>query len=113
MPAHELPHRHIALAAAAIAGTVAGAVAVVLLWLHAEDLAPGGRRLEQPYSRLMPGPALQSAPQIDLAAYRAEQQRRLGGSGWVDARQRIVHIPIDDAMALLLERAASAPEAGR
>lgn len=109
----ELPTGRIAIAAAAIAGTVLAAVAVVLLWLHAHHMPLGGRQLEQPYTRLMPGPALQSAPQPELATYRAEQAARLHGSGWVDASGRIVHIPIEDAMALLVARSASASEAGR
>ncbi len=109
----ELPGGRIALAAAAIAGTVMAAVAGVLLWLHADRMPAGGRRLEQPYTRLMPGPALQSAPQPELAADRARQAQRLHGSGWVDAPRRIAHIPIEDAMALLVARGASAPEAGR
>lgn len=110
---HELPTARIAIAAAAIAGTVIAAVVIVLLWLNARQMPPSGRQLEQPYTRLMPGPALQSAPQPELAAYRAQQAERLRSSGWVDAPQRIARIPIDDAMALLAARSASAPEAKR
>jgi len=109
----ELPAGRIAIAAAAIAGIVIGAVALVLLWLHARHMPPGGAQLEQTYTRAMPGPALQSAPQPELAAYRAQQARRLHGSGWVDTPGRIAHIPIEDAMALLAARGASAPEARR
>lgn len=105
----ELPAGRIAIAAAAIAGIVIGAVALVLLWLHARHMPPGGAQLDQPYTRVMPGPALQSAPQPELAAYRAEQARQLHGSGWVDAPGRIAHIPIEDAMDLLVARGASAP----
>lgn len=113
MLAPELPGTRIAIAAAAIAGTVIGAVAVVLLWLQATHMPPGGERLQQPYARVMPGPALQSAPQPELARYRAQQQERLHGSGWVDAAQGVVHIPIEDAMALLAAGGASAPGARR
>jgi hypothetical protein len=109
----ELPTSRIAIAAATIAGTVMAAVAVVLLGLQARQMPPGGRQFEQPYTRLMPGPALQSAPQPELASYRAQQAERLHGSGWVDAPGRIARIPIEDAMALLVARGASAPEAGR
>jgi hypothetical protein len=110
MPRPEVPAGRVALAAAAMAGTVIGVVAVVLLWLHEARMPSGGPRLARPDARAMPGPALQSAPQPELAAYRAEQAQRLHGSGWVDARARIVHIPIEDAMALLVARTASAPE---
>jgi hypothetical protein len=113
MRSPEVPAGRIAIAAATIAGTVVGAVAVVLLWLHARGLPPGGQRLSRPYTLVVPGPALQSAPQPDLAAYRAEKARRLQARGWVDAGHGIVHITIDDAMALMAARAASAPEGRR
>lgn len=109
MAAPELRSGRIALAAAAIAGSVIAAVAVVLLWLHQQGMPPGGARLDQPYTLAMPGPALQSAPQLDLAAYRAAKARRLNSLGWVDAAQGMAHLPIDEAMALMAARAASMP----
>lgn len=113
MQGPEVPGRRIAIAAAAIAGTVIGAVILVLLWLHVREVPPGGQGLRQPYTLTLPGPALRSAPQPDLAAYRTEKALRLHGRGWVDAQQGIVHIPIEEAMALLAAHAASAPEGGR
>jgi hypothetical protein len=107
MSAPELPTGRIALAGAAIAGTVLGVVVLVLLVLHARGVPPGGERLAQPYTLGVPGPKLQSAPQPELAAYQAEKAARLHGRGWVDAGAGIVHIPIEDAMALLAARAAS------
>ena len=108
----ELPGRRIAISAAAIAGTVLAAVVIVLLWLHARHVPPGGPALQRPYTLAMPAPALQSAPQPDLSAYLAEKMRQLHGRGWVDRTQGLAHIPIEDAMALLATRAASAPEGG-
>ena len=113
MQGPEVPGRRIAMAAAAIAGTVIGAVILVLLWLQVRDMPPAGQGLRQPYTLTVPGPALQSAPQPDLAAYRAEKAQRLHGRGWVDAQRGIVHIPIEEAMALLAGHAASAPEGGQ
>lgn len=107
-----LATRRIAWAGASIAGTVLGVVAVVLLWTHERPIPPGGDRLAQPYTAHVPGPALQSAPQIDLQAYRAEKQAWLHGTAWVDGERRVARIPIDDAMALLAARAASAPASG-
>lgn len=43
-------------------------------------------------------PRLQIDPAADLAAYRAAEERRLAGYGWVDKQRRIVRIPIDEAM---------------
>jgi hypothetical protein len=112
MSAPELPTGRIALAGAAIAGTVLGVVALVLLVLHARGLPPGGQQLAQPYRFSVPGPSLQSAPQPDLAAYRTAKEARLHGRGWVDSGAGIVHIPIEDAMALLAAPAASGAEGG-
>jgi hypothetical protein len=103
----------IALAGGAIAVTVALAVVVVLAWLHASGMPPGGLRLRRDYALTVDAPPLQGAPQLDLQAYRAEKARRLHETAWVDASQGIARIPIDDAMALMLQRAASAPESGR
>jgi len=109
----ELPVGRIALAGAAVAGTVLGAVGVVLLWLHAHELPAGGERPAQTVVLVGAGPALQSAPQPDLARYRAEKARELHALGWVDGGRGIARIPIDDAMALLAAHAASAPETAR
>ena len=43
-------------------------------------------------------PDLQTAPQQDLAAFRAEEDRQLKMLGWVDRNAGIARIPVDDAM---------------
>lgn len=111
MPAREVAVGKIALAGGAIALMVALVVATVLGWLHLRGTPPGGERLGRPYSLTVPGAPLQSAPQPDLRAYRAQKQRQLHGLGWVDAPHGLVHIPIEQAMALMAARSASAPEA--
>jgi hypothetical protein len=55
--------------------------------------------------RLPPEPRLQSAPQADIHALRAQERERLSAYGWVDAAGGVVHIPIDEAMRLYAERA--------
>src|SRR4051812_9224401 len=101
MSGPDLRAGRIAIAGAAIAGTVIGVVAVVLLWLHERQLPAGGARLPQPYTLAIPGPALESAPQPALQGYREEKSRQLHGRGWVDVAHGIVHIPIEDAMTLM------------
>lgn len=49
-------------------------------------------------------PRLQANPRADLREYRAREQRRLHGYGWVDRDAGVVHVPIDRAMDLLVER---------
>jgi hypothetical protein len=43
-------------------------------------------------------PRLQIDPAADLAAHRASEQSQLMSYGWVDRRQGVVHIPVDQAM---------------
>ncbi|MBL0423974.1 hypothetical protein [Ramlibacter alkalitolerans] len=104
----DLRGRPVLLAGLAIAATIALVVASVFLLLRHWQLAPGADRVP---ARLAapPAPALQSAPQQDLAAYRAEKERALHTLAWVDRAHGIARIPIEDAMELLLRRAGSAP----
>jgi hypothetical protein len=62
--------------------------------------------------RLPPEPRLQSNPPNDLRELRAEEDKILSSYGWVDKDAGIVRIPIDRAMALVVERGlpARAPE---
>lgn len=59
------------------------------------------------------GPLLQPDPVRDMNAMRAEQLGRLNSYGWVDREKGIVHVPIENAMAMAIERSmvkAQAPE---
>jgi hypothetical protein len=47
---------------------------------------------------------LQVNPERDLAVYKAESESMLNGYGWVDSDAGRVHIPIEQAMDLALER---------
>ncbi|MBB3230943.1 hypothetical protein [Halomonas stenophila] len=51
-----------------------------------------------------PAPRLQAIPQRDLAAFEARMTRELTHYGWVDREAGIVRLPIERAMALLVER---------
>jgi hypothetical protein len=51
-----------------------------------------------------PEPRLQTNPRADLQALRAEEHALLETYGWIDQPDGIVHIPIDRAMALTVER---------
>jgi hypothetical protein len=55
-------------------------------------------------SRLPPLPRLQVNPVDDLDLVRVQQGSALESYGWVDRNQGIVHIPIERAMELVLER---------
>ena len=53
-----------------------------------------------------PPPRLETAPAADLRAFRAAEDARLDGYGWVDRRAGIVHIPIERAIDLVASEAA-------
>jgi hypothetical protein len=51
-----------------------------------------------------PEPRLQATPRIDLSELVRTDDERLNAYGWVDRDAGIVHIPIQEAMRLTLER---------
>jgi len=55
-------------------------------------------------TRLPAEPRLQQFPRNELYDFRAKETQQLDSYGWVDKNAGTVHIPIDDAMRLMLER---------
>ena len=60
--------------------------------------------------RNFPAPRLQVSPAADFAAYHAAQQRELHSYGWIDQAHGTVHMPIERAMDLLLQRGLPATQ---
>lgn len=56
--------------------------------------------------RLPAEPRLQQFPRNELYDFRTKEDTQLHSYGWVDKNAGTVHIPIDDAMRLMLERGA-------
>jgi hypothetical protein len=56
--------------------------------------------------RLPAEPRLQQFPRNELYDFRAKEEQQLRSYGWVDKNAGTVHIPIEDAMRLTLERNA-------
>jgi hypothetical protein len=54
--------------------------------------------------RLPPTPRLQQFPQNDLYQFRSGEEAFLEGYGWMNKEAGTVHIPIEDAMRLVVER---------
>jgi len=130
--------RRIVRVAAVLAATlvaVALAAAGVMQWLHhrtaravpeadatrravpSVEFGPhGGRRSGEAASvggtyktpAAMPFPPPQPHPSADLSALRREKAALLEGYRWLDRDRGIVQIPIERAMALLVERDAAA-----
>ena len=55
-------------------------------------------------TRVPPEPRLQTDPREDLREMREKEDAVLGSYGWVDKNAGVVHIPIENAMRLMLER---------
>lgn len=68
----------------------------------AATLSPYPLAAERP--ALPPEPRLQPNPRADLLELRAREDAQLSTYGWIDRPDGIVHIPIDRAMALTVER---------
>lgn len=54
--------------------------------------------------RLPPAPRLQQFPRNELYQFRQDEESLLQGYGWMNKNAGIVHIPIEDAMRLTVER---------
>ncbi len=54
--------------------------------------------------RLPPEPRIQVNPEADLKALRQREDAQLNSYGWVDQQAGTVHIPIEQAMKLVLEQ---------
>lgn len=51
-----------------------------------------------------PEPRLQTDAPADLDELRATKERELESYGWIDQQKGVVHIPVEQAMSLLVER---------
>lgn len=56
------------------------------------------------YEHIPPRPRLQEDPSVDLQALHQQENERLYSYGWVNRQEEIVHIPIERAMQLVVER---------
>jgi hypothetical protein len=59
-----------------------------------------------------PGPGIQSRPAFERAAEEGPALERINSYGWVDEETGVVHIPIEQAMQMMVEREAPAAVEG-
>lgn len=65
---------------------------------------PGGAtHVSAPHTDV-PAPRLQANPAAELAELRDDEETRLHSYGWVDRQAGVIHMPIERAMELTLER---------
>jgi hypothetical protein len=98
--------------AVAVAAVVAGTVLAVVLRIWATQPLPVRFQVAPAAVTppAVPGPGLDAAPENNLQSYLARENQRLYGYGWVDREAGTVHIPIDEAMRMLVERGVPSRE---
>lgn len=81
------------------------------------ETGPRANPLASAFGRQVPPePRLQTHPVQDLAVMRADEEAFLNRYGWIDQAQGVVHLPIERAMDLVVQRglpARATAEAGR
>ena len=86
--------------------TVAGLTAswiVMRYFVSVQRLGPPASPFDQTRT-IPPAPRLSVKPVEERKKHEAEEKARLSGYGWVDQNAGTVHIPIERAMELSLER---------
>ena len=94
----DAPLRVIGLLAGIVAGVIGLVIAsLLLIFPHSTNDQPKAPKVA------MEEPRLQPDPRGDMDNARAEAMRQLHGYGWIDREKGIVHLPIEEASAGLLE----------
>lgn len=94
------------------AGLVYGTFRVLERSRVADDAAAQTYPLAAGQSHEPPAPRLQTQPFKDVYQLKTEQRGTLNSYGWVDKANGVVHIPVDRAMQLLLQRGLPARQDG-
>lgn len=89
------------LALLALIGVTLLLLLLLAWWLYPAALAD--RRFTRPFPDY-PAPRLQPSPHADMDAFRKQQAGALSGTYWQDKEAGTVHIPIDQAMALVAKK---------
>jgi len=79
-----------------------------LQWQNQDVTAPNYPLAAMQGKRLPPEPRLQASPTKDIVVMRAEEDALLSSYGWVDKATGTVHLPIEEAMRLAVERSLRA-----
>ncbi len=78
-----------------------------LIFVTGGEVRDTSQLIAEESSQLPPEPRVEQNPTLDSARMIAEARAQLESYGWVDQGQGIVHIPIERAKQLLLERGVS------
>lgn len=110
------PHAEDTASARALWAAMLGTLALVIcssgaIWLflqHEEKTLP--ETVFDPPIKSGP-PFLQAHPQVDLAKHIQTATTQLHSVGWIDQQREIVHMPVEQAMQLLVQRGLSEEDA--
>jgi len=79
----------------------------------AQPTTPDTRIVERGDIRKFPQPRLETDETMEINNFRMEEEQTLNSYGWVDQQAGVARIPIDRAMALLVQRGLpTRPQAG-
>ena len=80
------------------------AVQGLLVFLNTQQAGNAAPLPPLAQEQMPPEPRLQASPVEDLSILRAEEDAVLNNYGWVNKEAGVVHIPIERAMELTIER---------
>jgi len=75
-----------------------------LVAVHPDVRKPTTAEIKSGINRSFPEPRLEVNEREQLSDVVAGEERQLASYGWVDQKGGVVHIPIDQAMKMLVER---------
>lgn len=89
-----------------VVGAISAGVGLLYGFLNANEAARSAPPppLFEESQGLPPGPLLQRDPEKDMRQMANEQDAILNSYGWVDKKAGVIHIPIEQAIELTLER---------
>jgi hypothetical protein len=82
---------------------VVAMIGVFRYFADTQNLGPTASPFENTRT-IPPLPRLQAAPHTDILEYWDSQQKALHSYGWVDRQKGIAHIPIDEAMRMVVQQ---------
>lgn len=88
----------------AVAAALSAAVAYGVFDYLATRPVPQPNPMAAEEQQIPPEPRLEEHPAIELRDLRSQEDQRLGSYGWVDRNKGTVHIPVDRAIELQLQR---------
>ena len=93
--------------------TAYGVITVLFEYFSQRQISRYGNPVQLSVPGGMSGaPQLQVVPGLDLTDIRAKEVEQLDGYGWVDESQGLVHVPIEQAIDMLLEQGVASRAAG-